>query len=175
MELKDIRVFVCVPGVGKSYLCKMDDRFVDLDDMKARFKYAMEDVSEKEMEWLKGNRGKAVREGSTEYMRTLMHKFLNETDKILLFAPNPLMVEMIYNAGIPYCLVYHSKDCAEEYKQRMRDRGNQENFIESMLGKEILDYFYANSVSDDRPAFKIELFPGEFLSDKLLEIFKTEE
>ena len=43
MELKDIRVFVCVPGVGKSYLTKSDDRFVDLDDMKARYKYALDE------------------------------------------------------------------------------------------------------------------------------------
>lgn len=172
MELKDIRVFVCVPGVGKSYLAKIDDRFVDLDDMKARFKYALEDASEEEMEYLKGNRGSAVREGSTEYMRTLTHKFLNETDKILLFAPNPLMVEMLYNAGIPYCLVYHSKSCVEEYRQRMKNRGNQENYIASMLDP--IDEFYNQSVTDERPTFKIELFEGEYLSDKLLDIFEKE-
>ena len=172
MELKDIRVFVCVPGVGKSYLTKIDARFVDLDDMKARYKYAMEDVSEKEMEFLKGNRGKAVRDDSNDYMKKLMWHYLNDTDKILLFAPNPLMVEMIVSENVPYCLVYHSKECQEEYKERMRKRGNQENFIESMLGDEILDYFYNNSVNDQRPAFKIELFKGEYLSDKLLEIFK---
>jgi hypothetical protein len=34
MELKDIRVFVCVPAVGKSYLCEMDDRFVDFIETK---------------------------------------------------------------------------------------------------------------------------------------------
>lgn len=172
MELKDIRIFVCVPGVGKSYLTKIDNRFVDLDDMKARFKYALEDATEEEMEHLKGNRGQAVREGSTEYMRTIMHKFLKETDKILLFAPNPLMVEMIYNSGLPYCLVYHSKDCVDEYRERMRKRGNQENFIDSMLNP--IDEFYAQSVADERPTFKIELFKGEYLSDKLLEIFKEQ-
>lgn len=172
MELKDIRVFVCVPGVGKSYLCKIDDRFVDLDDMKARYKYAMEDVTEQEMEFLKGNRGKAVRGDSTDYMKRTFFEFLENTDKILLFAPNPLMVDMIYESGVPYCLVYHSKECAEEYKERMRKRGNQENFIESMLGDEILNFFYNNSVNDERPAFKIELFKGEYLSDKLLKIFK---
>ena len=169
MELKDIRVFVCVPGVGKSYLAKSDDRFVDLDDMKARYKYALEDVSEKDMEWLKGNRGEAVRGGSTKYIKDLTHKFLKETDKILLFAPNPLMVEMLYDEKIPYCLIYHSKDCVEEYRQRMRNRGNQENYINSMLDP--IDEFYHASVTDERPSFKIELFKGEFLSDKLLEIF----
>ncbi len=170
MELRDIRVFVCVPGVGKSYLVKKDDRFVDLDDLKARYKYAMEDVSEAQMEFLKGNRGKSVRDDSTEYMKKITLDYLNNTNKILLFAPNPLMVDMIFKQNIPYCLVYHSKSCVEEIRQRMRKRGNQENFINSMLDP--IDEFYKASVEDKRPAFKIELFEGEFLSDKLLEIFK---
>ena len=169
MELKDIRVFVCVPGVGKSYLAEMDDRFVDMDDLKARYKYAMENVSTKEMEWKKGNRGEPVRHKSTEYIQDLTRKYLKETDKILLYAPNPLIVDMIYKENIPYCLVYHSKDCVEEIRERMRARGNQENFINSMLDP--IDSFYEASVTDTRPAFKIELFKGEFLSDKILEIF----
>ena len=170
MELKDIRVFVCVPAVGKSYLCDIDDRFVDFDDMKARYKYGFEDRSREEMERLKGNRGKALRDNSTEYIKEQIMKYLKETDKILLFAPNPQIVEMIYENKIPYCLVYHSKSCIKEIEERMRNRGNQENFIRSMLDP--IDTFYEASVTDTRPAFKIELFEGEYLSDKLLEIFK---
>jgi len=169
MDLKDIRVFVCVPGVGKSYLANLDDRFVDMDDLKARYKYALENATTQEMEWLKGNRGKAVREDSTEYIKSLTMKLLNETDKILLFAPNPIIVDMIYKQNIPYCLVYHSKDCVEEYRQRMRSRGNQENFIDSMLDP--IDEFYAASTSDERPAFKIELMPNEYLSQKIWGLF----
>ena len=170
MELKDIRVFVCVPAVGKSYLCKIDDRFVDFDDMKARYKYGFEDLSVAEMERLKGNRGKPLRDDSTEYIKNQIMKYLNETDKILLFAPNPEIVRMIYEKNIPYCLVYHSKSCVKEIEQRMIDRGNQENFIRSMIDP--IDEFYEASVTDTRPTFKIELFEGEYLSDKLLEIFK---
>ena len=96
MELKDIRIFVCVPAVGKSYLCDIDDRFVDFDDMKARYKYGFEDRSREEMEKLKGNRGKALRDDSTEYIKNQIMKYLKETDKILLFAPNPQIVDMIY-------------------------------------------------------------------------------
>ena len=88
----------------------------------------------------------------------------------MLFAPNPEIVNMIYENKIPYCLVYHSKDCIDEIEQRMIDRGNQPNFIRSMLDP--IDEFYEASVTDTRPAFKIELFKGEFLTDKLLEIFK---
>ncbi len=171
MELKDIRVFVCVPAVGKTYLTKIDDRFVDLDELKARYKYDFkDDMTEAEMEWLKGNRGKAIREDSTEYIQKTLLDYLNNTDKILLFAPNPLIVDMIYKNKISYCLVYHSKSCIKEIEQRMRNRGNQENFIRSMIDP--IDAFYEASVTDTRPAFKIELFEGEYLSDKLLKIFE---
>lgn len=173
MKLKDIRVFVCVPGVGKSFLAKSDERFVDLDDIKCRYKYACEDKSEKELEWLKGNRGQAVRNDVNEYMEKLMLNLLKNSDKILLFAPNPKMVEMIYNNNVPYCLVFHSKDCVEEIRERMRKRGNQENFINAMLDP--IDDFYKASQDDKRPMFKIELHKGEYLSDKLLTIFERDE
>lgn len=173
MELKDIRVFVCVPAVGKSYLCEIDDRFVDFDDMKARYKYGYENLSVAEMEHLKGNRGKVLRDDSTEYIKNQIMKYLKETDKILLFAPNPEIVKMIYDNGIPYCLVYHSKDCIDEIEKRMLDRGNQPNFVRSMLDP--IDTFYEASVTDTRPTFKIELFRGEYLADKLLDIFKQNE
>lgn len=172
MDIKDIRVFVCVPGVGKTWLARHDDRFVDMDMLKAKYKYAQDDASDYEIEVLKGNRGQAVRKDANEYIERITKEYLSGTDKILLFAPNPQMVEMIYKNNIPYCLVYHSKDCIPEIAERMRARGNQENFIEAMTLP--INEFYAASVNDKRPAFKIELFSGEFLSDKLLEIFSKQ-
>ena len=32
-------VIVCGPAIGKTYLAKHDKRFIDLDDMKATYKY----------------------------------------------------------------------------------------------------------------------------------------
>ena len=172
MELKDFRVFVCVPGVGKSYLCKMSDKFVDMDDIKARYKYGFEDKTELEMEKLKGNRGEVKRKDSTEYIKNLTLDYLKNTDKVLLFAPNPAIVDLIYSLNIPYCLVYHSKDCVDEIEERMRKRGNQENFIRSMLDR--INEFYNASVTDTRPTLKIELHKGEFLADKLGAIIEKE-
>lgn len=163
MKLEECRVFVCVPAVGKSYLAENDDRFVDMDMMKARYKYAQENFSAKEIEFAKGNRGKAVRGNSIEYIKNQTAKLLKETDKILLFAPNPDVVAKLCEMGVEYCLVFHSKDCLDEIEQRMRDRGNQENFIRAMIDP--IDEFYAASISDTRPALKIELHRGEYLSD----------
>ncbi len=165
MKLEDIRVFVCVPGVGKTYLTRHNDRFVDMDAMKARYKYAQENCSDAEIEFLKGNRGEAVRADSEKYIEKQTKHLLQNTNKILLYAPNPKIVEMIYQNKIPYCLVFHSKDCVEEIRQRMRARGNQENFINSMLDP--IDEFYHASITDTRPAMKIELHKGEYLSDKI--------
>lgn len=162
-EFKKIRVFVCVPAVGKTYLCNNNKNFIDMDELKARYKYAQENASQEQIEWLKGNRGEAVRTDATDYIQSQTLKLLETTDKILLFAPNPAIVNMLFENHIPYCLVFHSKECIKEIEQRMRQRGNQENFIRSMLDP--IDEFYANSVSDTRPAIKIELSSGEYLSD----------
>jgi hypothetical protein len=168
MELKDIRVFVCVPGVGKTYLAKQDSRFIDLDEMKARYKYGEENVSSLEIEKAKGNRGKALRDDSTEYIEKQMLYYYNETDKILLFAPNHKMVDLICKHNIPYCLVYHNIDCVDELRERMIKRGNTENFINSMLDP--IERFYKENSEDTRPACKIELQKGEYLSDKLMNL-----
>lgn len=170
MELKDIRVFVCVPGVGKTYLQKMDNKFVDMDAKRALYKYG--ETDESGLEKSKGNRGATVNKDYNEYMLREFRRYLKETDKILLFAPNPQMVQMIIDENVPYCLVYHSLDCVEEYKERMRNRGNEENFIESMLGDEIIKTFYEENTTDTRPLFKIELKPKQYLSDVIYDILK---
>ena len=173
MELKDIRVFVCVPAVGKTYLSKISNRFVDMDKLKAAYKYGEDYNDDENIEKNKGNRTNPLRHDATKYIAMMTKKYLEETDKILLFAPNPQIVQMIYENNIPYCLVFHSKDCIDEIEQRMRSRGNQENFIRAMVDP--IDEFYSASINDTRPAFKIELHRGEYLSDKLLPLIKEKE
>lgn len=172
MDIKDIRVFICVPGVGKTHLCNMDNRFVDMDNEKAFYKYDFKNLSSYEFENKKGNRGSPINNNSAKYIKNLTFDLLTNTNKILLYAPNPQIVEMIYDYKIPYCLVYHSLDCISEYKIRMKNRGNTDNFIESMLGDSVIYNFYNASLTDKRPSFKIELKPKQYLSDVLLNIFK---
>ena len=113
------------------------------------------------------------KDDSIEYIGKLIDKYYYNTEKILLFAPNAEIVEMIYQKHIPYCLVFHSKDCVEEIRNRMQKRGNQKNFIDSMLDP--IDRFYEVSITDTRPAFKIELHQGEYLSDKISFLCKEKE
>ena len=170
MKIEDIRVFVCVPAVGKTTLEEIDDRFVDFDRLRGEYKYGINSKNKVEFESNKGNREEPIHKDTNEYIEKLLLDYLEKTDKILLLAPNSEMVDIIVKHNIPYCLVYHSSDreTVEEIRQRMKNRGNKENFIESMTSPENMEKFYMKSVTDTRPTFKIELFKGEYLSDKLL-------
>ena len=50
MDISKIRVFVCVPAVGKTYLTNMDSRFVDMDNVKCSYKYGLENATDQEKE-----------------------------------------------------------------------------------------------------------------------------
>lgn len=58
--MKNIRVIVCGPAVGKTYLASTDSRFVDLDDERAKYKYGLFNASNEELERGKLNRNGVV-------------------------------------------------------------------------------------------------------------------
>ena len=46
MNKKLYDIIVCGPAVGKTYLSKNDSRFIDLDLMKAKYKYDIKNEDE---------------------------------------------------------------------------------------------------------------------------------
>ena len=61
MQKIPCQLIVCGPAVGKTYLAETDSRFVDLDEMKAIYKYGLQRMPRREREAGKMQRGKAVR------------------------------------------------------------------------------------------------------------------
>ena len=49
-KINDCHVIVCGPAVGKTYLAKMDSRFIDLDGEKAIYKYGLNNATDIELE-----------------------------------------------------------------------------------------------------------------------------
>ncbi len=91
-KLSNIRIYVCTPATGKSYLEKNYDCFVDMDALKAKYKYG---IGDSEMELYKGNRDKLIaRAGAEKYISQKIDEFLANTDKILLFASNPKLLKL---------------------------------------------------------------------------------
>ena len=135
MNKKLFDIIVCGPAVGKTYLSKIDSRFIDLDQMKAKYKYDIK--NEEDFEKNKLNRGKTIQNDSFEYIKN----------------------------NLKYCLVYPNINCRNEYINRMKNRGNPDKFIEAMTNENIWNYYYEQNKSDIKPYFKIELNPGQYLSD----------
>lgn len=47
----DCNVIVCGPAIGKTYLASIDNRFVDIDGMKADYKYGITNLPLPEKEY----------------------------------------------------------------------------------------------------------------------------
>ena len=166
---KIYNVVVAGPAVGKTYLSKNDQRFIDLDEIKAKYKYNI--TNDENFEKNKMNRGKAIHEDSLEYALNILKKEIM-TEKIVLLSYNKQILDFVISNNIKYCLVYPNLNSREEYANRMRIRGNNEEFIQAMTNEKDWNLFFMKNSNDTKPAFKIELKEGEYLFDIKDKFFK---
>ena len=159
---KILDVIICGPAVGKTYLSKNDSRFIDLDQIKAQYKYDITNTDDFEKN--KYNRGTIIHEDSLEYALNILKKEV-KNEKIILLSFNKDLLNYVINNKLKYCLVYPSIDCREEYINRMRLRGNSEQFIKAMTDEKIWNDYYYRNKNDIKPNLKIELKKGQYLSD----------
>lgn len=164
MDKINCNIIVCGPAIGKTYLAGHDNRFVDIDGMKADYKYDLYNLSQEEKEKGKLNRGATIREDSSEYAIDLLEKTIAE-NKIVLLSYNKKVIKYIIEKGYKYCLVYANKELREEYAERMKKRGNSPCFIDEMTSLENWENFYKTNISDSTPKYKVELKEGQYLSD----------
>ena len=130
-------------------MCKVDDRFVDLDK----------------------HRSELMEQGVQDYEDqsvVLMHKFLAE-GKIILNASHRHFLKYLTDNNMPFVYMYPKKGLQEEYIERMRNRGSSEEFVQR-FGIH-MDEHYDHRHEDKRGTFKIELNSGEFVSDYLWKVF----
>lgn len=86
--------------------------------------------------------------------------------KMILVSSHDIVRKEMFLEGIPYLLVYPSREIKEEYIQRYIDRGNNDLFIN--LLKEKWDDFI-DSCEKDPTVYKLILKSGQYLTDVLLE------
>ena len=154
-------VIVCGPASGKTYLSKIDSRFIDLDELKAKYKYNIDDA---DFEKNKLNRGKVVNEDSFEYAINILNENI-KTNNIILISFNEQIIDYLITNNIDYCLVYNDIDSREEYINRMKNRGNSEEFINKMTNIDDWNRFYIENTNDNKPKYKIKLNKNQYLSD----------
>ena len=164
MKKYSCNVILCGPAIGKTYLSKIDNRFIDIDGLKAAYKYNLHNQTDKEKEQGKLNRGKVINNDSSEYAINLLKETI-KNNKIALITYHQKILNYIHENNIPYCLVYADINDLEEYASRMKNRGNSKDFIKEMTNKNSWKKFYYQNESDPKPTYKIKLKPGQYLSD----------
>lgn len=157
-------IIVCGPAIGKTYLANKDNRFVDVDAMKADYKYNLYNLSIEEKERGKLNRGEVVKKDSSKYAIELLKKVISE-NRIALLSYNKKVIDFIIENKYEYCLVFVDKELRNEYVGRMKKRGNNLKFIEKTTNEEEWNQLYEKSINDKNATYKIKLKSGEYLSD----------
>ena len=164
MKKYNCNVILCGPAIGKTYLSKIDNRFIDIDGLKADYKYNLHNQTDKEKEQGKLNRGKVINNNSSEYAINLLKETI-KNNKIALITYHQKILNYIHENNIPYCLVYADINDLKEYASRMKKRGNTEEFIKEMTNKKSWEEFYYQNELDQKPTYKIKLKQRQYLSD----------
>lgn len=164
-QIKDIKIFMCSSGCGKTYLALHSDKYVDLDLVKIRCKYVIDEkISNIELETIKGQHHFKRREDYPQNYFKIITDFL-KTDKKLLIIPGQLEIDFCRQNNIDYCLVFPDKNCEIEYRKRLIERGNSITFATEVAKR--IPEFYKENNSDEFAKAKIILKKGQYLSDIL--------
>lgn len=147
-KLSEIKVWVCCNACGKTFLCKNDERFFDLDTYRGTMKNKI-----------------AFRD---ELSIHKMYEMLDE-GKVILNAPHEYFLRYLDENHIPFVLTYGKPEVEQEYLERMIKRGSDEEFIKTH--GHLVSTLYFDRSTDERPTIKIEMGKGEFLTDYLVKVF----
>jgi len=161
--MKDCKVIVSGPAIGKTYLAKINSKFIDLDGEKAIYKYGLYGKSDYELESTKLSRGEVVNTDSKQYVYKRLSEELNNGNIVMLSYNQKDIINYLIENKIPYCLVYADITLCDEYIERMKMRGNPQKFIE-LKQKEWIKFYQEND-NDTNATYKIKLKNGEYLSD----------
>ncbi len=167
-KIKSVKVFLSICATGKTYLASMDSRFVDIDKEEAMYKFDYDKyMSYEELSKLQGH-GVVVRKDSEDFI----HKKLIEhikNGRLVLSATHRHILRFLAEEKIPYVIFQYPASDVQSFWQRMRARGNSEDFIERML--EHREEAYCKHKKDENAVAVLDIYKDEYLSDLLWEVF----
>jgi hypothetical protein len=139
-SMKKALLISAFPGCGKSHLFK-----------NSKLKVMDSDSSKFDKEYFPNN-----------YMKHIKENLYN-ADIICISSHQEVRQALVEN-GLDFVLVYPKKEIKEEYIQRYKDRGSDENFIK--LLEKNWD-MWIDQLDNQEGCDKIKLKEGEYLSDKI--------
>lgn len=162
----EFEAIIATPGVGKSFLCDNDKRFIDADEERLRCKYYVPDnISREKLERTKGNRTFKKRVKKDEYI-DMFYKKLDDyvkEEKIIIAAPHPESFNYFASRNMKFVFIYPSLKMRKEMIDRMIKRGNSNEFVDD--NNDLFEDFYKSNAEEKRSAFNYEMQSGEYLSE----------
>lgn len=157
-----ISAWICA---GKTYMTNKYDNVTELPSGDYKYILTEEQKAVKNKESLKST----VRAINPEWPKNYYDAILEEEKKgqydVILIAPCMPFEEM-RSYGIDFIMAYPEPSCKEDYMQRARDRGANEEFVKRVETKIDLDY----EEFLKQPNEKIIIKPGEYLEDALIRV-----
>lgn len=167
-KLKNIKVYLCICATGKSYLASHDLRFVDVDQEEAMYKFGYDqNMPQEKFSQLQGH-GKIVRNDSENYIHNKILQHL-KNGKIILSATHKHIFKFLEEQNIKYAIIQYSGKELDYFKDRMRQRGNSEDFINAM--HEHREEAYQRHKNNKYASAVLDINENEYLSDIMWKIF----
>ncbi len=150
---------------GKTYLTKKYENVMELPSGEYKYILTDEQKAVVNKESLKSTKRELNPEWPKNYYDAILKEVRNGKHDIILIAPCMPFEEM-RNYGIDFMLAYPEPNCKEEYKERARSRGANEEFVkrvETKIQTDFEDFL-------NQPNERIIMQSGEYLEDALIRV-----
>lgn len=150
---------------GKTSLVKKYENVIELPSGDYKYLLTDEQKAIKNKESLKSTKREINPEWPSNYYDAILNEAKFGKKDIILIAPCMPFEEM-RNYGIEFLLAYPDPVCKEEYKERARNRGANEEFlkrIETTIQTDFDEFL-------KQPNEKIVLKPNEYLEDVFIRV-----
>lgn len=157
-----ISAWICT---GKTHLVKKHETITELPSGDYKYILTDEQKAVENKESLKSTRRELNPAWPINYYDAILKEAKYGKHAIILIAPCMPFEEM-RNYGINFLLAYPDPVCKEEYKERARNRGANEEFVKRVETTIQTDFEIFLKQSNE----KIILKPGEYLEDALIRV-----
>lgn len=157
-----ISAWICA---GKTHLTKKYPNITELPSGDYKYVLTEEQKALENKESLKSTKREINPKWPTNYYDAILNEVKSRKHDIILVAPCMPFDEM-RSCGIDFLLAYPDPVCKEEYIDRAKSRGANENFIKRVESK--IDSDFEEFLK--QPNDKIILQSGEYLEDGLIRV-----
>lgn len=151
-------------GIGKTTLAKKYSNVIDIESSPFKWDYTGMDPGDYEK--MKGRKDRIPNKNFPQNYINAVKEAEKRYDVVCVWCHPEQIFPHYDKNGIDYIICYPSKDAIVEYEDRMRGRGNSEEFIAGVMNS--FDKRWEEFLSN--PHKKIILDKGETLENRLIKM-----